>query len=131
MTFLTRIAAGLCTSATLIGFLGCDGSTAGRPAVSSSMTKTTVTGKVMHDGKPATKGTITFNGANVERKMVSSGTSDIGPDGSFKLETVIGGNQVTVAGIPGFNPGMNIMAIQQQVEVTEGMAPLELTFPKP
>ena len=129
MKVLTKLVAGMTTSAALFGAWGCGGSTSGRPSVSSSTATAKVSGTVTFKGKPATKGTLTFDGANVERKMVAPVTVEIGKDGSFSLETVVGGNVARISNIPGFNPGMDINSAQIPVEVTEGMAPLTLEFP--
>jgi len=82
-------------AATLALVGGCDGG--GAPAVSSSTTeKGKVHGTVTIKGKPATKGTLSFNPANIERKFVPAAEAPIGEDGTYTVETLIGGNEVTI-----------------------------------
>ena len=62
----------------------------------SSMDKATFTGTVRRQGKPVDGGTISFNPANARRRMVPINTAEIGEDGTYKIETLVGSNEVSV-----------------------------------
>ena len=65
-------------------------------APSGSTDKAKVAGTVRRQGKPVSGGTIVFNPANSERKMVSSNSAEIGDDGTYTVETLVGGNGVNI-----------------------------------
>ncbi len=77
----------------LISSWGCGGDV---PGVSSSLTEAKVSGKVTIKGQPAKQGNVTFNPANVNRK-VGSRTAPI-KDGTYEITTLVGGNAVSVDG---------------------------------
>jgi len=60
------------------------------------MTEATVKGTVRAGGKPVSRGEITFNPANVNRK-VPPRTEKIKPDGTYEIRTYLGQNVVSVA----------------------------------
>jgi len=93
---------------------GCDGGTSA-PPVSTSTEEANVTGTVTVAGKPATNGTIQFDPANVERKVMPR-TAPIGSDGSYTVKTLVGGNAVTV-GTPPLKKGQSFNKV---VEVKSG-----------
>ena len=57
-------------------------------------------GRATSSGKPITEGRIIFDPAKVNRLTEVARTAEIGPDGTYKVTTLIGENRVTVA-IPG------------------------------
>ena len=67
-----------------------------KPSVSASMTEATVTGTVTINGELATEGEVEFDPSNYLRKMVSSRTAPIGPDGKYTIKTLVGANTVRV-----------------------------------
>ena len=67
----------------------------GTPSVSSSNEEVSVSGTVTYKGKKPTKGTITFDPSNVQRKMAAAVTAPIGPDGTYTIKTLVGGNMVS------------------------------------
>jgi len=67
----------------------------GTPSVSSSTEEVTVKGTVTYKGKKITKGTITFDPSNVQRKMASAVSSPIDADGNYAIKTMVGENQVS------------------------------------
>jgi hypothetical protein len=79
----------------LLGSWGCDGGGTA-PPVSSSRTEATVSGKVTIKGRPATKGQVIFDSANISRKDVAPVSAPIGSDGAYSAKTLVGENRVTV-----------------------------------
>jgi hypothetical protein len=97
----------------------------GGPHAESSLAEATVTGRVESAGKPITKGQVIFDPSNVSRPREVARTAEIGPDGTYKVTTLIGENRVTVA-IPGRRPKAGSPYVQQTVDVKAGQ---ENTFP--
>jgi hypothetical protein len=77
----------------LIACWGCGG---GAPSVSSSDEEATVHGAVRINGKPAKKGTISFDPANVQRKSAPVNTADISADGTYTVKTLVGENRISI-----------------------------------
>lgn len=69
---------------------------AGKPSVDTSTTEATVKGKVVFNGKSATKGKVIFDPSNYKRKSEAPRSADIGADGSYSVTTLVGQNQVAV-----------------------------------
>ena len=67
------------------------------PEVDTSDVEAKVTGTVKIEGKPATKGEVTFNPANYKR-VVGPRVVPIKPDGTYEATTLTGENIVTVGG---------------------------------
>ena len=93
---------------------GCDSGGGGRPAVSTSKTEVSVTGKVTIKGQPASGGSVTFDASNIDRKDVQPKTAEIGADGKYSIKTYPGDNGVIV-NVPGSAAGF-----RGRHEVTEG-----------
>jgi hypothetical protein len=95
---------------------GCDG---GKPYVDTSKREATVSGIVSVKGKPAEGGNILFNASNSDR-IVPHRSAPIGKDGSYKVTTYTGGNQVSFDGeIASKNMGVGL--IQKFVDVKPGV----------
>jgi hypothetical protein len=77
-----------------LAVIGCNDVT---PSVSSSTEEVTVKGTVTYKGKKVTKGSITFDPANVKRKMASAVSSPIDAGGNYTIKTMVGENQVSFA----------------------------------
>ncbi len=86
----TRWGFGLLTLAALACGCGDEG------GATSSMDKANFTGTVRRQGKPLDGGTISFNPANVHRRMVPINTVEIKEDGTYTVETLVGSNEVSV-----------------------------------
>jgi hypothetical protein len=112
----TRTRAALLALVCGLAAVGCG---PGRPHAESSLAEATVTGHVRSSGKPITKGQVIFDPANVNRPNVSARSSEIGPDGAYKVTTLIGENRVTVA-IPGRRPNVGAPYVQQTCDVHAG-----------
>ncbi len=95
--------------------MGCD---AGRPRVDTGTTPATVSGIVHAEGKPVTSGKIFFNPSNAERKAPTA-TASIGPDGSYSLETLIGGNEVRFEG-PFLKKHPNVSLLRRFTDLNHG-----------
>jgi hypothetical protein len=115
--------------ALFVGWGGGCGS--GAPPVSSSMEEATVQGTVTVKGKPLTRGKITFDPANIKRK-VAPRSAPIGPNGAYTIKTLIGENSVTVQG-PTIDRDPNLALNQRMVDVESGenQVPIELSQTNP
>jgi hypothetical protein len=91
----------------------------GTPHAESSLTEATVTGRVTSGGKPISEGRVIFDPANVRRSTVVARTATIGPDGTYKITTLVGENRVTVA-IPARRPRAGAPYVQQIYDVHAG-----------
>ena len=90
------------------------------PSTSSSEEKATIKGIVTFEGKPVTKGTITFDPSNVNRRMAPTSTATIGPDGSYSLTSLVGRNTVSFD-LPGLGTVQNRLNYSRiNHEVTPG-----------
>jgi hypothetical protein len=95
------------------------GCRSGGPHAESSRTEATVTGRVESSGKPITKGRVIFDPANISRPGEPARTAEIGPDGTYKITTLIGENRVMVA-IPGWRSKAGALRVQQICDVKAG-----------
>jgi hypothetical protein len=118
---------GLIGAWTLLAGWGCGGGSA--PAVSSSMTEATVSGTVTIKGKPATKGEVSFDPANVSRN-VGARTAPIGADGSYTVTTLLGGNVVRVA-TPETARDPALQFNETTFDVQSGTNKLDIVLPAP
>lgn len=83
-------------SAALTSLMALAGCGDGAPSVSSSDAEAAVHGTISIDGKPMTGGEVSFDPSNVNRKSASASSAKIGPDGSYTVKTLAGGNSVSV-----------------------------------
>ncbi|WP_435016400.1 hypothetical protein TA3x_003966 [Tundrisphaera sp. TA3] len=83
-------------AATLAGGLAGCSSYDPPPPITDSMTKATVSGKVIVDGRPISKGEILFDPANINRRSAPSTTAKI-EGGSYKIETLVGPNSIRIS----------------------------------
>ena len=90
---MLRRAPAMRAAATCLGLLVAAGCGEGHPPVDTGTTEVKVTGVVKFEGKPANGGDVIFNPSNAERK-VPSAVGKIGPDGTYSLTTLVGGNEV-------------------------------------
>ena len=95
---------------------GCD---SGAPYTEASRTEATVTGRVESAGKSVTKGQVIFDPSNINRPGEPARTAEIGPDGNYKITTLIGENRVMVA-IPGRRARTGSPPVQQICNVKAG-----------
>lgn len=108
--------AGLLALALGLAAVGCD---PGRPHAEASLDEAVVTGRVHSAGKAITGGKVVFDPANVNRRGQSARMAEIGPDGTYKVTTLIGENRVSVA-IPGRRPKAAAPHVQQVCTVKAG-----------
>ena len=106
---------------------GCDGG--GRPSVSSSRTKAVVSGMVTVKGKPAAGRKVMFSAANVARKDVLPVETEIGKDGRYRVETLTGGNAVSVVGVK--HKRQETGYGSQAFDVRDGENVLDIALPRP
>jgi hypothetical protein len=79
------------------------------PSVDTSRKEVTVTGVVKVKGKPAAGGQISYNPSNRDRK-VAAFSAPIGSDGSYKIKTYTGENEVRFAGdVDKANPSVGMV----------------------
>jgi hypothetical protein len=96
MSWMSRSRFGGLVALSLIAVAcGCDGA-GSAPTADSSTTESAVSGTVTVNGKLASEGKVTFDPANIQRKMAKATTVDIGKDGTYKLTTLVGDNRVIV-----------------------------------
>jgi hypothetical protein len=103
------------TAALFVGW-GCG---SGTPPVSSSTEEVTVQGTVTVKGKPLTKGEITFDPSNINRRDAKLNTAKIGSDGTYTLKTLVGENTVRVGG-PQVNKDPALATNQVIVDIKSG-----------
>lgn len=125
--FLTGGRVGVGLLVVLMG-MAAGGCGSGAPRAESSLTEATVTGRVTTPGKPITKGQVIFDPANVNRPREAARTAEIGPDGSYKVTTLIGENRVTVA-IPGRPMKKGTPYVQQTCRVQAGDNTFDIAVP--
>jgi len=113
--------------AVLCGLTAC-GCGSGAPYAESSLTEATVSGRVTLQGKPATKGQVIFDPANVKRRTEPARTAEIRKDGTYEVTTLIGANRVTVA-IPGRVTKTGSPYVQQICDVQPGSNTLDIPIP--
>lgn len=98
------------------------------PATSNSSTEATVTGTVTVKGKTATKGRITFDPSNIERKMEPARTTEIAKDGTYTIKTLVGENAVRVS-TPEIDKDRQSGTQQQTFDVKPGENKFDVTVP--
>ena len=119
---------GVTAAGVLLAGWGCgDGST---PAVSSSTTEATVSGTVTIKGKPATKGEVTFDPANVNRKSAPLATAKINEEGTYTVTTLVGSNVVRVA-TPETTRDPKLQYNETTFDVQSGTNKLDIALPAP
>jgi hypothetical protein len=110
-------------AASLVVVSGCGD---GKPWVDTSMTEATVTGIVSVKGTPADGGVILFNANNTGR-TVPIKSAPIGKDGSYKITTYVGVNQVSFNGeIATKNRGVGLVKDFCEVKAGENKADFDL-----
>jgi hypothetical protein len=87
---------GVLAGSLLFAGFGCGG---GKPAVVTSSEEATVTGTVKVRGQLVTKGDVLFDPSNYLRN-VPVRSAPIGPDGTYKVTTLVGPNIVRIALAP-------------------------------
>ena len=127
MTKCSRIRVRGFASVALIVAAGCDGG--GRPSVSSSRTKAVVSGVVTVKGKPAAGRKVMFSAANVMRKDVLPVEAEIDKDGRYRVETLTGGNAVSVVGVK--HKRQEAGYGSQPFDVRDGDNTLDIALPRP
>ena len=87
-----KIGSSFVAAAALFLMLGCED----KPSVSTTTEEATVHGKVTYKGKPLTKGQVSFDPANYQRKNVTARQADISADGTYTVKTLQGENAIHV-----------------------------------
>lgn len=108
-----------------IAGLGCEG----KPSVESSTTEATVKGKVVINGKEATKGKVVFDPSNYKRKDETPRTTDINADGTYEIKTLVGTNFVRVDS----SEAAKAAGLYEtySYDVPEGTSTYDIVIPKP
>jgi hypothetical protein len=106
---------------------GCGGGSA--PSVSSSTAEATVSGTVTIKGKPATKGEVSFDPANINRN-VGARTAQLNADGTYTVTTLLGGNVVRVA-TPETARDPVMKFNETTIDVQSGTNTLDIVLPAP
>ena len=106
---------------------GCSDS---KPSVESSTAEAKVTGTVKVYGKPMTSGTVTLDPINYARANAGTRKGEIKSDGTYEVTTLVGKNQVRVAG-PEItkNPGLGYA--NETIDVPSGGTTYEIILPPP
>jgi hypothetical protein len=114
----------------LVCGLVASGCGSGAPYAEASRTEAKVTGRVVSQGKPVTKGQVVFDPANINRPNESARLAEIRKDGSYEVTTLIGANRVTVA-IPGQPTRKKQVSphVQLICEVHPGSNTFDITMP--
>ncbi len=123
----SRLGIAAIAAALLIGLgPGCDD----KPAVDTSTTEATVKGTVTLHGKPVTKGDVSFDPSNYQRKSETARRVPIGADGSYSVKTLVGANRVSFA-IPAMARDPKLQDLSLTYEVKEGENTYDITLPPP
>jgi hypothetical protein len=114
----------------LVCGLTAGGCGSGAPYAESSRTEAKVTGRVVSQGKPVSKGQVVFDPANINRPNEPARLAEVRKDGSYEITTLIGANRVTVA-IPGGPTKKKQVSphVQQICEVHAGSNTFDITMP--
>lgn len=120
--------AGLLGAALCATIWGCGGG-GSAPSVSASTEQGKVSGKVIIKGKPASKGTVTFDPSNVARPMAGPQSSVIGRDGSYSLTTLVGKNSVSVTSPDAQKAGIGYVTIEYEVRGGDNSFDIDLPPP--
>jgi len=100
--------------------IGCGDSA---PAVSSSNEEATVSGTIKLEGNPVTKGEVTFDPSSNVRKDAMTRNAAIGKDGTYKVTTLVGRNQVRFSGI---SAKRNVSFEEKSYEVKPGSSTFDV-----
>lgn len=95
---------------------GCGG---GTPPVSSSSEKVQVSGTVTLKGKPLSGGKIYFDPSNINRRDAVGQAFEVGNDGTYSGETLVGENSVTVTN-PTIEKSPDLSANREVVDLKSG-----------
>lgn len=110
----------------LVAFVGCNDGSVG---ASSSSTEAQVSGQVTILGKPATDGEVVFDPVNINRRDAVLRRAPIGPDGRYKITTLIGENMALVEGPAIIKNGLAV-SNRTPVEVVAGENVIDLAVPR-
>jgi hypothetical protein len=110
------------------GGFSLQGCSSGVPYAEASLAEATVTGRVMSNGAPVTKGQVIFDPANLNRLREAARTAQIRPDGTYEVTTLIGENRVTVA-VPGMRRPKGAPYLHQICKVQRGPNTFDITVP--
>src|SRR5262245_34126547 len=97
-----------------------------RGSVPTSTEEATVKGTVLIHGKPATKGTVTFDPSNYKRKDAVLRTAPLNSDGTYEIKTLIGLNTVKVTGPAAEKAGAAYVNLDYDVPAEGGTFNIEL-----
>ncbi len=124
-----RRAAALAATGLLILGIGCGDD---KPAVDTSTTEATVKGTVTLKGKPLTRGEISFDPSNYQRKHEVARRAPIGKDGSYSVKTLVGANRVSFA-VPEMSrdPKLQDLSLNYDVQPGDNTYNIELPPPPP
>src|SRR5262249_20629047 len=81
---------------------------------------------VIINGKPATKGTVTFDPSNYKRKDAALRTTPLKNDGTYEIKTLVGLNTVKVTGPAAEAAGTAYVNMQYDVPAEGGTYNIEL-----
>jgi len=98
------------------------------PAVATAMTEATVHGKVTVNGKPVKKGMVWFDPANYRRKDIAARSTEVSPEGTYSITTLIGENSVRYEG-PATRGSRELDGAIQGFVVEEGDNTFDITLP--
>jgi hypothetical protein len=121
-----RLVPALAAGLSLVAGWGCGD----KPSVSSSTTEATVKGKVLLNGKPATKGEVVFDPSNYQRREELPRRAPIAKDGTYTITTLVGVNSVTVTG----PEAMKVQGLDyagDNFDVQPGENTYDIVFPPP
>lgn len=113
----------------LAGGLACGGGCSGAPGADSRTEEATVRGTITVLGNPATKGQLVFDPTNVSRPDAGVRTAQIGPDGTYKVTTLVGPNSVSVS-VPKPPRPMAGMTPELGLDVRPGENTLDIKLPQ-
>jgi hypothetical protein len=99
----------------------------GDPGALPSTTEAKVSGKVTVNGKPATKGKVTFELSDANPLAGAARIAEIQKDGSYEVTTLAGRNSVVVAGTG--DPAADGSYNTTSVDVKSGGNTLDLRLP--
>ena len=119
-----------CAVVILVSLSAASGCGDGKPSVDTALTEATVSGTVKINGKTATKGTISFDPSNYQRKDAKPASALIGKDGSFTLTTLVGENAVSVSS-PEINRDRKLSYNRQSIVVADGPNSITVELPPP
>jgi hypothetical protein len=102
----------------------------GSPSATTSTAEATVHGTVKLKGKLITSGKVSFNPANINRKDAPVATAEISKDGTYTVNTLVGGNMVSVtAPETAKDPLLQYNRVQHNVTAGENSYDIEVVPP--